>query len=551
MLLVSAMQQVLRGGPVDMRLRLGSALRASRSQLATPVAVLALASVFALGFTGQLAAGTVTGGGAQAGGLGGSAGGASGSSGGAATGGATPGAGTAGGANGSSAPGAQAAASAAAANSAQAAALAATNGGLDGPGVTSTTVRLGFIDLVNSQAANNAFGVKVASQGPQPAIEDTMVAWLNQHGGIGGRQIQAIHITQDNGQNETNPNANEAACRTMVEDYHVFAVIGGGGPPDDANANACYAQSGTLNFDVQQASVDLAFLKKASPYVWFTADTALDRTMQWEVAGLQSRGFFSGGPNYKLGVIIAQDPVNERLYQQVTLPALQNAGVHNIDPFPVPHDTISNIANTMKQAVAKFQIDNVTNVIFQGGGNYGAGSYALLFTLDAESQHYNPRYGFNTDDATTALVGNVPQDQFTNALAVGTIPGIDAEDAHYAPYPYTPAEKKCADIEAKTYQPTGRSATSGTSALTMLDICSAMLELQQGAQALAGQPLNAQLWANSFMQLGSNVFNAMAYTAQVGPNHWDMPGGYRLLHAVLNCNGSNACFEFDNSTVYH
>lgn len=551
MLLVSAMQQVLRGGPVDMRLRVGSALRASRSQLATPVAVLALASVFALGFTGQLAAGQVAGG-AQAGGAGGAASGGAGASGGSAlSGGATPGAGPSGVAGGAAAPGSQQAGGAAGASSAQAAALAASNGGLDGPGVTSTTVRLGFIDVVNSQAANNAFGVKVASQGPQQSIEDTMVDWLNHHGGIAGRQIQAVHITQDNGQNETNPNANEAACHTMTEDYHVFAVIGGGGPPDDANANACYAESGTLNFDDQQASVDLAFLKQASPYVWFIADTALDRTMQWEVAGLQSRGFFSGGPSYKLGVIIAQDPVNERVWQQVTLPALQSAGVAKPDTFEVPHDTVSNLANTMKQAVAHFQLDGVTNVIFQGGGNYGAGSYALLFTLDAESQHYNPRYGFNTDDATTALIGNVPEDQFKDALAVGTIPGIDTDDAHYAPWPYTPAEKKCASIEANTYQPTGRSATSSTSALEMLDICSTMLALQQGAQSLVGQPLNAQLFANSFMHLGGNVFDAMPYAAQVGADHWDMPGGYRLLHAVLNCEGSNACFEYDNATLYH
>ena len=553
MLLVSAMQQVLRGGAVDMRLRLGSALRASRSQLATPVAVLALASVFALGFTGQLTGGPGAAGGALAGGAngglpGGAGGGGSGAGG---RGGATalnPSGGASGGASGAGAASSQ---SSAAASSAAAAAFANSNGGRDGPGVTATTVRIGFIDLTNSQAANNAFGVKVASQGPQHDIEQTMVDWLNAHGGIGGRRIQPIYITEDNGQAETDPTINEQACHTMTEDYHVFAVIGGGGPPDDANANACYAESGTLNFDTQQATVDLAFLKQASPYIWFTADTALDRTMLWEIAGLQSRDFFKGGPNYKLGVVIAQDPVNERVWQQVTLPALQSAGVQKPDTFEVPHDTISDIANTMKQAVAHFQLDGVSNVIFQGGGNYGAGSYALLFTLDAESQHYNPRYGFNTDDATTALEGNVPQDQFANALAVGTIPGIDADDQHNAPWPSTPAEKKCAGIEANTYQPASRSAaSSSTSALEMLDICSAMLELQQGAQSLVGQPLNAQLWANGLMQLGANVFNAMAYTAEVGPDHWDAPGGYRLLHAVLNCEGSNACFVYDNSTVY-
>lgn len=550
MLLVATMQQVLRAGPVDMRLRLGSALRASRSQLATPVAVLALASVFALGFAGQLTAGAGSGATANSAGPGSSGGGVSGGAAGgpgaAPSSGAAPGAATGTSRQGAGTPNQQAAAAA------QASALAATNGGRDGVGVTATTVRLGFIDLTNSQAANQAFGFQVGSQGPQHDLEQTMVDWINHHGGIAGRTIQPFYIQEDNAQAESDPTINEQACKTLTEDYHVFAVIGGAGPPDDAEANACYAGGGTLNFDEQWASVSTAFLRQYSPYIWFTADTALDRTMQWEVAGLQSRGFFKGGPNYKLGVVIAGDSLNQDVYNHVTLPALQQAGVSNPDTFYVPHDTVSDVANTMKQAVAHFQVDGVTNVIFQGGGYYGAGSYAILFLVNAESQHYNPRYGFNTDDATTTMVGNVPQDQFNNALAVGTIPGIDADDAHYAPWPSTPAEKKCAGIEANTYQPDSRSSASGNnSALEMLDICGTMLELQQGAQSLVGQPLNAQLWANSAMQLGTGVFNALAYTADVGPDHWDVPGGYRLLHAVLNCEGNHACFEYDNSTVYH
>ena len=109
--------------------------------------------------------------------------------------------------------------------------------------------------------------------------------------------------------------------------------------------------------------------------------------------------------------MIAQDPVNERVYQQVTLPALQAAGVRSPDTFYVPHDTVSDIANTMKQAVVHFQVDGVTNVMFQGGGSYGVGSYAILFMVDAASQHYNPRYGLSSDDAPVALAQNVPEDQ--------------------------------------------------------------------------------------------------------------------------------------------
>jgi hypothetical protein len=271
--------------------------------------------------------------------------------------------------------------------------------------------------------------------------------------------------------------------------------------------------------------------------------------MRWEIAGLQSRGYFSSSPTYKLGVVVAGDPMNDNIYTQVTEPAARAAGAANVEKFDVPHDTISNIANTMKQAVIRFQADGVTNVMFQGGANYGQGSYALLFMINAESQHYNPRYGLSTDDAPIALVNSVPQDQFKDAVSVGWEPGADTDDQHYQPWPYTAGEKNCASIQAAA----GNSFTSREGALAILAFCSDMFELQLGAQGLT--TLNAQLWANHVMQLGYGAGNVLMYRGYVGPDHWDAAGGYRLLHAVENCeqdsNGKSiACFEYDNGNLY-
>ena len=541
MVVVTAAQQALRGGSLSLLNRTGAALAASRSQLATPVAVLALASVFALGFSGQLVGSAGPGGASSSGAAGGSGAGLGG--------GAGTGSGSAVGPGGSTTPGGSApgssGAGAAAGGGAAAAAAANTNGGLDGPGVTSTAVRLGFIYVSNSQAANNAFGVHVADVGNEQAEEQALVDYMNKHGGIGGRQIQPVYVNYNNAQAETDPTIGEEACKSFTEDYHVFAVIAGAGPPDDSAANACFAQAGTMNFDPSGAVPDLGFLKQASPYIWASEDSALDRTMRWEISGLQSRGFFNS--TEKLGVVSAQDAVNERVYQQVTLPGLEAAGVNakNIDNREVPHDTLSDTANTMKQVVAAYQIEGINNVIFQGGGIDGGGSYALLFMLDAESQHFAPRYGLSSDDAPVALAQNVPQDQLVNALSVGTQPAVDTDDQHYGQWPYTRDQKTCAAIEASVF-----TTSTQEGALAIIAYCDAMFELQEGAAALVGQPLNAQLWADQAMKLGSNVFDAGLYSRYVGPGHWDAAGGYRLLHAVQNCEGSSACFEYDNSTLY-
>jgi len=546
MVLAGAGQHVLRTG----RFNPGAALVAARSQLATPVSVLALAAVFSLGSTTQLVGvAQYSGGTPGAPGAANQAGGTE--AGGAVVPGASPGSTTGpSGAGGAVQPGQQASSAGAPGG---AAAPGGTNSPLNGPGVTSTTVRIGFIYTVNAQAANAAFGFKTPNEGNQQAEEQALVDYINHHGGIAGRQIQPVYLAYDNGKAESDPTVNTENCHTLTEDYHVFAVIGGGGPPDDADANTCYAQAHTMNFDLEQSEPDLSFFKEMSPYIWLPVASALDRIMRTEIGGLQHQGYFSSPATDKFGVVIAADPVNERVYKDVTLPGIQAAGAKNIEQdFEVPHDTVSDVANTMKQAVARFQLDGVTNVMFQGGGAYGTGSYAALFLVDAESQHYHPRYGLSSDDGPVALT-QFPEDSLQDsqgrpALAVGINPGEDTDDAHYEPWPYTANEKFCNSIEAAA----GNTSSSRLNGGVALDYCSAMFEFQQGAAPLAGGPLNAQLWADQAMKLGSNVFNDSLYAAYVGPDHWDSVGGYRLLHAVQNCeSGSLACFEYDNANVYH
>lgn len=555
MVAVATAQQMLHPGAAGWGARLGGALAASRSQLATPVAVLALAAVCALGFSSGLAGLAGQNG---AGGPATASGGGANGAGGPATAQATSGAGGAGAAGGpastSSAVGSAGAAGAGGTTTGSAPGSTAANNGanspLNGPGVTSTTVRIGFVYVTEQNAANQIFGAGVPSSGNGQAEAQAMVDYVNKHGGIAGRQIQPIYLAYSNAQASRDPNIAEEMCKTFTEDYHVFAVVGGGGPPDADAANACYAQAGTLNFDNGQATPDLAFLSQTSPYIWMPEAAVLDRNMRWLVAGLQSRGFFSSAPAYKLGVVIAEDDPNARVWQNVTLPALQAAGVKNIDPFEVPHDTLDDTANTMKQAAIHFQADGVTNVIFQGGGADGDGSYALLFMLSAESEHFNPRYGLSSDDGPVSLTGNVQQSQFTSrsgpALVVGNDPAFDTDDAHYHAWPYTGDEKTCQSIEAAT----GNGASSREAAIAIIGFCDAVFDLQQGARALAGGPLNAQLWTDQEMQQGSHLFNAGPYARYAGPKHWDGAAGYRLLHAVINCEGSNACFVYDNSTLY-
>src|SRR5207248_3499807 len=96
----------------------------------------------------------------------------------------------------------------------------------------------------------------------------------------------------------------------------------------------------------------------------------------------------------------------------------------------------------------------------------------------------------------------------------------------------------------------GNGASSREAALAALTYCTIMFQFQQAAQPLTGQPLNAQLLGDQLMKLGLSTFTALLVRADFGPSHWDASGGYMLLHAVQNCEGSNACFEYDNRNIY-
>lgn len=552
MLIVGAGQQVLRGGAAGLGARMVGALSSSRSQLATPIAVLALAGVSALGFTGAVASAGAGGGGAGiastsgGGGAGGSGGSSGSASGGAAP--ASPGASGAG--TGTAGPGAPGGASGGGGGggASGAAATAANDNGQDGPGVTHTTVRVGFIYVTNQQAANSAFGVQVASPGNEQSEEQALVTYINAHGGVAGRQIQPVYVAYDNAQADSNPNIGEQICKTLTEDYHVWAVVGGAGPPDDQATNQCYASHGTLNFDLEASENSTSSLKSLSPYIWDVEDSTLDRTMTWEISGLRSRGFFSSSAAFKLGVVVAGDPTNDSVYKSVTLPAIEAAGVSSgsVIEAPIPYSTLDQAANAMKQAVITFQAQNVTNVMFQGGSADGIGSFAILFMLNAESQHFAPRYGLSSDDGPGALQTNIPQDQLNGALAVGESAALDTDDAHYHPYPYGKDQTQCNSIESAA----GNTSSSQQAAGAVNSYCDAMFDMQQAAQPLTGGPLNAQLWADQLMKMGSGLFDAQLYARAYAAGRWDGAGGYRLLHAVQNCEGSNACFEYDNGNVY-
>ena len=82
------------------------------------------------------------------------------------------------------------------------------------PGLTSTQVSVGALATMS--------GAIAADFAPIVSGVRAYLAWTNAHGGVAGRQVVLTHVADDGG----SPSSNAVQARTLVQQDHVFAVVG-------------------------------------------------------------------------------------------------------------------------------------------------------------------------------------------------------------------------------------------------------------------------------------------------------------------------------------
>ena len=82
------------------------------------------------------------------------------------------------------------------------------------PGLTSTQVSVGALATMSGPIA--------ADFAPIVSGVRAYLAWTNAHGGVAGRQVVLTHVADDGG----SPSSNAVQARTLVQQDHVFAVVG-------------------------------------------------------------------------------------------------------------------------------------------------------------------------------------------------------------------------------------------------------------------------------------------------------------------------------------
>jgi Periplasmic binding protein len=370
-------------------------------------------------------------------------------------------------------------------------------------GVSATTIEVGipYIDF----AALTAVGVNL-NEGNWADAYNALIANINAHGGLDGRKL-VPHLLAVN---PTGSTATLTACTQLVQDDHVFVVIG----PEQAN---CYIQHGVLAINglMQTPSPGAAAnFTLSPPYAVFdplqlAAFDKMDAFKGKKVA------LFAGAPtdNNEMGLVQSE---LKKLHINVVQTATDSAPAL---------DQVAEYSDA--QSIAeRFQQEGVNEVVAVGTGS------ALWPKALANNQStYNPSWmatsGSNIQGTATIGKNQIPGQYLKNMLAA--VPGPS-----YVQMWKDPAVQKCVSIVKKAYpsdaiaKPTPTTPGSGETYEAVVQACQNLAVFTKIASA-AGKHLTTSSFTKAGFGLRNFVIPGIGSPLSFGPNQPAAVGPIYLL----------------------
>jgi ABC-type branched-subunit amino acid transport system substrate-binding protein len=268
----------------------------------------------------------------------------------------------------------------------------------------------------DSDAALKSLGAQY-TLGDVKGAGDAVAAWVNKHGGMGGRPLQLVWY--DGSVSDSPSDLAQKSCVYWTQDHHVDAAIPAGSIVDMNVARQCLgkahvpAVSGETHVQTRAAGF-------AGSPLWLEPLTFTMEGFALTYAdSLARQGFFRGG---RLGVVYDDGPEWTSVEKDVFEPELRRLGVQVVDRAGVQIRGAADSGSSqsaLSEAVLRFRTSNVDRVVFLEPWD----GYAF-FMQQAESQKYRPTYGLSSQGAFVATweTGLVPAAQMTGAYYVGWSP---------------------------------------------------------------------------------------------------------------------------------
>lgn len=258
----------------------------------------------------------------------------------------------------------------------------ATNGTPGKP--SSSPVKLGFL-MIDYSSVAASFGFSGQKTDVFQGFKE-MVRYLNQHGGLAGRQIKGDYYAID-GSSSNASQVYQAACTHFTEDVKDELII------SDGNFNptfeTCLAKKHLLHIDVSTYGLDPTGQRQYPAYLTPTA-FAVDRYATAIADMSVAKGLVKKGQ--KVGVLIEGCDANVRAYSTSWVASAKRLGFQVESVETVCNNGTGDLGSETSQiqaAVLKFRSDGVTSVSFL---SFNEGFLAVLFAQGAEGQSWRPQY---------------------------------------------------------------------------------------------------------------------------------------------------------------
>jgi hypothetical protein len=300
------------------------------------------------------------------------------------------------------------------------------NGGVTYPGVTATTIRIGYY-LAKPDAQYDALLQLAGAYDPPAKVEQAVKDYVQIYSSqfeTYGRKVQLVKIQG------TGTSADETAAKndadTAAKQDNVFAVIGG--PPQAKNFSAELAANHVLCLGTCSIAQPQSYYAQHAPYIWPVGpspDQADNMMLEYLKKQLVDKdAVYAGDPKFhtqkRTFAFLSYDTPDGQYSQSWSNFTLQlkDAGIplklhksYFLDPSTIPQ-TAHEIAVALKQA-------NATTVIFTGDP-----IMPRYFTQDSTQQGYFPEWVMaGTVFADTAIFARTfDQQQWQHAWGLELTP---------------------------------------------------------------------------------------------------------------------------------
>jgi hypothetical protein len=420
------------------------------------------------------------------------------------------------------------------------------------PGVTATTINIGLLYSVNGGAANAAVGAGGISQGDQKANDQILIDDINAHGGVLGRKLVPIFHAIDATSADTIDSQLQAACDDLTQDHKVFVVFSGG----TESFKQCIQSRGVAALEDDLTGSDGATFQRFPNYLEI-GSLNVDRIAAAEVPALQAQGYFAPWDSVngataatgkaKTGIVTYDSPSFAHAVDQVLVPALAKLGFgpDQADIVRVPElhreSDAGAISASVSSAVLKLHSDGVEHVfVFEANG-----LLTLFFMNAAESQHYFPRYGSNTQNGNQALLdaGDIQKQQLIGSMGIGWLPSLDitpSENTDDGPYS-NDARRHCLALmkaHGQTYSDTNAEAVA-------LGTCN-VFSFFHDAMTAGGPTISRDGLIAGAHKLGSSWQHNVVFGTFFGPGHHDGVAAFRYWSFQDNC----GCMHYTTGNIH-